>query len=72
MKEEDRILEVFKCWGFEDIRIMEQFHEESTRLTYHVLADGKQLLIKGLPEEKQKMLLKETHWHRNIWVIRKG
>lgn len=58
MKEENRILEALKCWGFEDIRIMEQFHEESTRLTYHVLADGKQLLIKGLPDEKTENVIK--------------
>ena len=58
MKEENRILEALKCWAFEDICIMEQFHEESTRLTYHVLADGKQLLIKGLPDEKTENVIK--------------
>ena len=58
MKREDRILEAIKYWGFEDICIMEQFHEESTRLTYHVLADGKQVLVKGLPEEKTENVIK--------------
>ena len=58
MKDENRILEALKYWGFEDIRIMEQFHEESTRLTYHVLADGRQLLIKGISNEKTESVIK--------------
>ncbi len=58
MKDENRIPEALKYWGFEDICIMEQFHEESTRLTYHVLADGRQLLIKGISNEKTESVIK--------------
>ena len=52
MENQDKILKALGFWGFSDITIIQQFHEESTRLTFHVEADGKQLLVKGLPEEK--------------------
>ena len=58
MEKEQRVLEVLKHWGFTEIKIIKRFHEESTRLTYHVMADGKQLLIKGLPDEKSEDVIK--------------
>lgn len=58
MKKEDRIVEALKYWGFSNTSIVKQFHEESTRLTYHVLADGKQILVKGLPDEKTEDVIK--------------
>lgn len=57
MKKEDKVREALRYWGFTEISIIKQFHEESSRLTYHVLADGKQLLIKGLPEEKSENVI---------------
>lgn len=57
MKEE-KIVEVLKCWGFAEVRVIEQFHEESTRRTYHVIADGRQLLVKRLTDEKTENVIK--------------
>lgn len=54
----EKIVKALRHWGFMDINTLKQFHEESTRLTYHVLADGKQLLIKGLPDEKPENVIK--------------
>lgn len=57
MKKENKVLEALRNWGFADISIINQFHEESTRLTYQVMADGRQLLIKGLPAEKTEHVI---------------
>ena len=70
-------MKALEYWGFSDITIKQQFHEESTRLTFHVLADGKHMLIKGLPEEKKEVLISadgdlyiaeyETNHGRGYW-----
>lgn len=58
MEKQDKILKALEFWGFSDIKIIQQFHEESTRLTFYVIADGKPLLVKGLPEEKTEEVIK--------------
>jgi len=55
---ENKIVRALHRWEFSDIKIIERFHEESTRLTFHVTAHGKHLLVKGLPEEKTEDVIK--------------
>lgn len=54
----NKIMKALNQWGFSAIEIIQQFHEESTRLTFHVVADGNDLLVKGLPEEKTEEVIK--------------
>jgi len=58
MEKQEKILKALEHWGFSDVKIIQQFHEESTRLTFRVGADGRHLLIKGLPEEKTEDVIK--------------
>ncbi len=58
MEKKQRIINALQHWGFTEITIIQQFHEESTRLTFHVEADGKHFLVKGLPEEKTEEVIK--------------
>jgi len=59
MEKQDKILKALDFWGFSDIKIIQQVNDEdSARWAFHVEADGKQLLIKGLPEEKTEIIIK--------------
>ena len=59
MEKQEKILKALEFWGFSDIRIIQQVNdEESSRWVFHVLADGKHFLIKGLPEEKTEEVIK--------------
>lgn len=59
MEKQEKILKALEFWGFSDIRTIQQVNdEESSRWVFHVLADGKHFLIKGLPEEKTEEVIK--------------
>ena len=59
MEKTDKILKALEYWGFSDMEIIQQVNdEESTRWVFHVMADGRHLLIKGLPEEKSEDVIK--------------
>lgn len=72
MEKRNIILKALEFWGFSDMEIIQQFHEESTRLTFHVIADGKHLLIKGLPEEKTEDVIKGNTFALEYLGNRKG
>ena len=72
MEKRNKILKALEFWGFSDVEIIQQFHEESTRLTFHVTADGKHLMIKGLPEEKTEDVIKGNTFAQEYLGNRKG
>lgn len=50
-KELERLLQrVMQSYGFDRIKLLEQFHKDSSRLVCKIAADDKILLARGLPE----------------------
>jgi len=55
---EKMLHEVMEIYGFSDIKILERFHKNSSRLIYKVHADENLLLLKGLPETISEDVIK--------------
>lgn len=47
---ENFILRILRCWGFSACSLSGRFHPKTDRLIFRVQADGRALLLKGIPD----------------------
>lgn len=49
---------MLKRWGFQDVIVEAQFHEDSTRMIFSIIVNNKRMLLKGLPDEKPESVIR--------------
>ena len=52
------IAKVLNNWGFQDVMIEKQFHEDSSRLIYSITSYRKRMLLKGIPDDMSENVIK--------------